>query len=482
MSVASIGSIPSQKYLSAGRTPSQDELVNKVNRYIRSFSRTSPEKFRSEIFKERRTLFADKLPNKSLAIIVGGTEYSRNLDIEFPFRQESNFYYLTGFDEPDSIALIEKKDESTHIYTLFVRSRDPAKELWTGLRAGVSGAESDFHADKALNNDLLIQTLTTVCKAAEKIFLIPAVTNKAKNELIESLLNKEQRQYEDSSHVVHKMRVVKSPYEIALIKRANNISGKGHVIAMLEGKLNQELIKLHRSHAKGRNEGEIQAVIESEFRKRGAQRLAYPTIVTSPKNCAILHYVQNSAYAKPGDLILVDAGCEYGYQAADITRTWPLSGKFTKEQAAIYNLVLKAQKAGIKAAVVDTTLEEIQKVSEKILVKGLQELGVVKGDLDAIAAKIRDFFPHGIGHFLGMDVHDVTGETDMNFKQVPLPAGAVITVEPGIYIAQDNTSVDPKWRGIGIRIEDNILITAEGPINLSSGIPKELLEIESMML
>lgn len=419
------------------------------------------------------------LPFNAPVIIAGGKEFPRNGDVEFPFRQESDFYYLTGFNEPDAIAVLEYSR-----YTLLVRPKDPEKEQWTGIRAGTEGAKETYRATHAKPIEELQAVVEKVCDASNKVFFVPAVANQELNGRIKSLLDQKGVECIDVTPILHRLRLVKSPYELSLLKQANIISGAGHVAAMAKGKLTQEMMQKNAKFQRGRNEGEIRSWLESIFTRGGAQHVAYPSIVASGANGTILHYVANDAYALPGDLVLIDAACEYGYLGADITRTWPLSGKFTEEQRTIYEIVLKTQKAGIEAARTGNTLAEIHDTCARIITESLVEIGIMKGDVDTLVQekRYRQFFPHSIGHFLGMDVHDVCGDQQPGAsKNVPLEPGMVITVEPGIYIKKDDETVDPKWRGIAVRIEDNIVITKEGPINLSAEIPREVDEIEAVM-
>ncbi len=459
--------------------PGSPELVRKVDHFVSEFPWNGPDRYRPKIYRQRREELMANLPSNAPLLVAGGKEFTRNLDVEFPFRQESDFYYLTGFDEPDAAAIIEYSR-----YTLIVRPRDPEKEQWTGYRAGTEGAKKNYEATHAHPSDELTATIEAVCKEAKKVFFIPAVANTALNEKIQTILKSTGVECVDVSDRVHKLRLVKTPYEIALLKQANIITWKGHVSAMVDGKLTREMMERDPKHARGRNEGEIRASLESAFTRGGAPRVAYPSIVASGANGTILHYVANNAYAQPGDLVLIDAACEYGYQGADVTRTWPVSGRFTPEQRAIYEIVLNVQKTGIEATRSGATIEEIHDHCARLLTASLVELGIMKGNVDKLveAKTYRQFFPHSIGHFLGMDVHDVCGEKDQGaYKQVKLEPGMVITIEPGIYIKKDDETVDPKWRGIAVRLEDNIVVTEGDPINLSGETPKEVDEVEAIM-
>jgi Xaa-Pro aminopeptidase len=293
---------------------------------------------------------------------------------------------------------------------------------------------------------------------------------------------------ESATPMVRELRLIKTPYEIALLRRAAEISARAHRLTMRSQRLTPEQQAQRPERALGRNEGEIQAKVEYHFRKHGAVRVGYPSISGAAANGCVLHYVTNSEYAQPGDLVLLDAGAEYGHYTADVTRTWPVSGRFTPEQKALYNVVLAAQEAGIAAAVPGSSLSQIHQVAVRKVTEGLVRLGLLQGEVDTLIAQKAHlpFFMHGTSHFLGMDVHDTSGAnlTREQGKNRPLAPGMAITVEPGIYIDPAmgrQRGLDPKWWGIGIRIEDDILITDGPPENLSAGAPKTVEAIEALM-
>lgn len=444
--------------------------------------------------RERREALLAQLPEKTAVVLVGGKELRRNNDVHFPFRQQTNFYYLTGFEEPNAVAILQNTPGQPRL-TMFVPPKDPAAETWTGRRAGPEGAQSIYGADAAFSIDQLEAKLPGLLQGAENLELLAAEStipdSKSKRPMSHASLDifrlmKQLRPNPtigDAASRVDELRVVKTPYEIALLKQACDITAKAHTKAMkAQGKA------ARKNPTAATNEGEIQARIESHFRKRGALRAGYPSIAGAGVNACILHYTTNNDPAKPGDLILVDAGAEYGYYTGDITRTWPISGTFTPEQKALYNLVLKAEEAGIQAVQPGATLASIHQGVVRILSEGLVALGLLPGPVeDRIEDKAYTrYFMHGTSHFLGMDVHDTSGNglSREAGKKRPLEPGMVLTIEPGLYIdpavAQAH-NVDPKWWGIGIRIEDNILVTPTGQENLTHKAPKTVEAIERLM-
>ncbi len=507
-----------------------------VAAYLASFPRFGPPPFNAEFHADRRRQFLAQLPPNSTVIVPGAANVLRNGDVDHPFRQESNFYYLTGFDEPDSVAILSNVP-GRPAFTLVVPPRDPARETWNGKRAGTEGALAKYGADQAFNNTDLDTVLADVAKHGGQVSVLPAVANPGLNARVQkaasvggSTLQQfwqklstvfealkqlhpavakvvsrlEERlaplvsrlippagQGFDPEAVINEMRLVKTPYEQALMRRACEISALSHINAMRRTQLSPAQVDAHPARAAGRNEGEIQAEVEHGFRRHGAVRNGYSSIAGGGANGCVLHYVTNTDFVKPGDLELVDAGAEYGYYTADVTRTWPISGKFTPEQKAIYDLVLKAQDSGIRMVRPGMTLKEIHENSVRVITQGLVDLGILKGDVDAL---IRDkayfkYFMHGTSHMMGMDVHDVvpkqkTGETSRPGQTLPLRPGMVFSVEPGIYIDPQvgrQEGIDPKWWGIGVRIEDDILVTDDGYENLSEQAPRTTEAIEATM-
>jgi Xaa-Pro aminopeptidase len=465
-------------------------------------------------FFERRQRFTAALGD-AMAVIPGAGECPRNGDVHFEFRQTSDFFFLTGFDEPDAVAVINPAHAKER-YVLFVRPRDREMEIWNGRRAGVEGAIATYGADAAYPIDQLDAKLREF--AVERPTLYYRLGNAAHDgritRLVADLRAARARGFsspiriEDPGPLLHELRLRKTPAEITRLRRACEISREAHAEAM-------------RYAAPGLHEYEVQAALEYVFRSRGSARNAYPSIVASGANACILHYVENTRRMAEGDLLLIDAGCEYGYMASDITRTFPVNGRFSGPQRAIYEIVLRANAAGIAAARPGVKYEVIHEAARRVLTEGLVELKLLPRSLaDSLAMHhYREFYMHGTGHWLGMDVHDV-GDYRLNGSSRALETGMVFTVEPGLYFDPERESVtftlreyseEEQWerryrlgttaarkleeeekakadkithpvprefRGIGVRIEDDILITATGHENLTAGTPKTVDEIE----
>jgi Xaa-Pro aminopeptidase len=465
-------------------------------------------------FFERRQRFAAALGD-GLAVIPGGVESLRNGDVHYEFRQASDFFFLTGFDEPDAVAIVNPAHAKER-FVLFVRPRDREMEIWNGRRAGTEGAIATFGADAAYTIDQLDAKLREY--AVERPALYYRLGNAHHDGRITRLVTELRAarargfaapvRIEDPGPLLHDLRLRKTPAEIDRLRRACAISRDAHAEAMRYAK-------------PGMHEYEVQAALEYVFRVSGAARNAYPSIVASGPNACILHYVENTRVMGAGDLLLIDAGCEYGYMAADITRTFPVSGRFSGPQKAIYEIVLRAQLAGIEAAKTGVKYEAVHDAARRVLTEGLVELKLLpRGVADSLAMHhYREFYMHGTGHWLGMDVHDV-GDYRMHGASRALEAGMVFTVEPGLYIDPERESVsyslreyseDEQWerryrlgiaaakkleeeekakaakvthpvpkefRGIGVRIEDDVLITAAGREILTAGTPKTVDEVE----
>ncbi|MDA0351941.1 MAG: aminopeptidase P N-terminal domain-containing protein [Chloroflexi bacterium] len=431
------------------------------------------------MFAERRAELMESMrahADNTAAIFVSARELIRNSDVYFEFRQDSTFFYLTGFDEPDSVALLRPGAEAPFI--LFVRPHDPETAIWVGARSGVDGAIAQHGADEAYPIEELAERLPKLLAEAETLYYPLGVDDE-----VDALVSKHvarrregsQRgatplaSLRDPSPIVDEMRLHKSEPEAAALNRAVTLTGHGFDLAM-------------RATRPGMHEYEVQALMEAEFRRLGSRRNGYPSIVAGAHDSCILHYTTNRKELREGDLLLIDAGAEWDYYTADVTRTWPVSGKFTPEQRAVYDVVLRAQRAGIAAAQPGAPLDGVHKAALRAVVEGLVELGILEGDIDTLIddEAYRPFFMHGTSHWLGMDVHDVGRYRD-GTESVALRPGMCFTVEPGIYIAPDNQDVPVQYRGIGIRIEDDILITADGHTNLSGHIPSDPDEIEAII-
>jgi Xaa-Pro aminopeptidase len=412
----------------------------------------------------------------AVAIFLGARMVTRSRDTEYPFRQDSDFWYLTGFDHPNSVAVL--RTDGGPEYTLYVEPRDREKETWTGFRPGVESACEDFGADEAHPVSEFSSGLPTLLKKAKRIYHVLGQMADVDRRIIETLESMHLRSRQDAApadaivdprSIVHEMRLFKEPAELDIMRRAATISHEAH-------RTGAALV-----HS-GAYEYEIEAAIEYTFRRRGARGAAYTTIVGSGSNGTILHYVTNSEKLQEGELVLVDAGCELEGYASDITRTYPVDGQFTPAGRAVYEVVLAAQQAAIGQAQPGKTLTEIHDAAVQTLVEGLVELELLSGNVEELIARdaYRPFFMHKTSHWLGLDVHDV-GNYWRGTTQRPLETGMVFTIEPGLYIAPDNEEVSAEFRGIGIRLEDNIAITHDGCENLTASLPTAPDEIEALV-
>lgn len=420
--------------------------------------------------------FMRRMDQKSVAIIPAAREATRSNDTQYRFRQDSDFYYLTGFEEPDAIAVIAPGREQK--FTLFVRPRDPEQEIWVGRRAGVEGAKSEFGADESFPVAEFPEKLLEILDGAESLYYRLGVYTDLDDRIIRKIaemraLNRKPihppRTIIDPATIVHEMRVLKSPEEIELMQIAADIAAEAHVEAM-------------KTVKPGMKEYEVEAQIEQLFRRRGASGPSYNSIVGAGANATILHYMSNDGELGDGDLLLIDAGAEYKGYASDITRTFPINGRYTEGQREIYDLVLETQMACIEMVRPGTTHDELKQHSVEMLTEGMVRLGLLKGKpADLIQEeKYKQFYMHGLGHLLGIDVHDV-GIYYYDKQSRALEPGVVMTVEPGIYVAPDTKDIPEKYLGIGVRIEDDVLCTSNGPRVLTTKVPKQADEIEALM-
>lgn len=420
--------------------------------------------------------FMRRMDQDSIAIIPSARETTRSNDTHYRFRQDSDFLYLTGFDEPDSIAVITPGREQK--YTLFVRPRDPAQEIWVGRRAGVEGAKTELGADEAFPIAEFNEKLLDLLDGSKVLYYRLGVNEEMDKQLISAIasvrtLNRKPiavpQTIIDPATIVHEMRVIKSDEEIEIMQTAADIAAEAHVEAM-------------KAVRPGMKEYEVEALIEQIFRRRGANGPAYTSIVGAGANATVLHYINNDGELRDGELLLVDAGAEYKGYASDITRTFPISGRYSQGQREIYDLVLKAQMACVDLVRPGTTHEQLKQHSIEVLTEGMVELGLLKGSPEELIKekKYEQFYMHGLGHMLGIDVHDV-GVYYQDKKSRPLEPGVVMTVEPGIYVAPDTKDIPEKYLGIGVRIEDDVLCTNNGPRVLTSKVPKQAEEIEALM-
>ena len=427
------------------------------------------------IFTERRQRLGANLPPNAAVVIAGASTQYRNADSSYAFRQDSNFWYLTGFNEAEATLVVLTDDSQITKSIAFVPEKDKLKEIWDGYRAGPEGAVKDHGFDEAFNNSEINDQLPELLKGRDRVFY-PVGKNAGLDqniiEWIKTAKSKDRHSsaidIADASSKVGNQRLIKDAYEIDLMKKACRISAESHVEAM-------KFVK------PGMTEQEMEAFYLYEFAKRGGRFSAYTPIVAGGENACVLHYVENSKPLLDGDLLLVDAGCEYDFYASDITRTFPVSGKFTDAQLAIYEVVLEAESKAIAAVSVNNNVMDAQIISEKVVTQGLIDLGILTGSLDDLHAKgaFKEFYMHKIGHWLGIDVHDA-GDYMENDQFMQFKPGMVTTIEPGIYIPS-SANVDDKWKGIGIRIEDDILVTPDGNENLTEFVPSDPKEIEALM-
>ena len=409
-------------------------------------------------YKKRRDKLLKKISSNSLGIIFANEFKVRSNDTNYPFRQNSDFYYLSGFKE-DKSALIFLKNKKETKTILFVAKKDKKLELWNGKRLGVDGAKDRFLVDEVFCIDELQAKLKSYLESVDKLyfdFMLDYSKVKLLKRYAKSLYT-----HKNIAPLIHKMRLIKSSAEIELIKKAIAITKDAHT----------SLIKMDKV---GKNEYELLAELEYIFKKNGAYSDAYTSIVACGNSANTLHYIDNDKPLIDGELILIDAGCEYEYYASDITRTIPVNNTFTKPQKELYELVLNTQLKVIGMIKPHIKRSDLQKMAVKLLTKGLVKFGILKGDVKKLIKKekYKKYYPHGIGHWMGLDVHDMCPYKDKKGKEIRLKEGMVLTIEPGIYIDKDDKKAPKRYRGIGIRIEDNILITKDGHENLSKDILK----------
>ena len=430
-------------------------------------------------FQERRDRLAEEMGPHSIAIIATSPVAMRNRDADYKFRADSSFFYLTGFAEPEAVAIIETFEsiDEGYTYSLFCRERDREMEIWHGYRAGVDGAVEDYDADEAYAIDLLDEEIIEKLLNKQKLFYRMGQQADFDARVAKWIAeaNGESRkgtsapaQVIQLDRILDEMRLHKSTQEIELMQIASTISAQAHTRAM-------QAVK------PGMMEYALEAELNYIFGQNGCVP-SYNSIVGGGENGCILHYVENDKVLKDGDLVLIDAACEYQLYASDITRTFPVNGKFSPEQKALYEVVLKAQLAAIDAVRIGNSYKEPHRIAVRILVQGLLDLGLMQGNIEQIieSESFHQFYMHGTGHWLGMDVHDV-GSYKIEGEWRVYEEGMAVTVEPGLYIAPDDETVDEKWRGIGIRIEDDVVVTKDGPRVLTAAVVKTVEEIEALM-
>lgn len=428
------------------------------------------------LFQERRQKVAEKLGD-GILVVASMPEAKRNGNVEHPFRQDSNLYYLTGFEEPQSIFVFRpgRKPETV----LFLREKDVERETWDGFRFGTQQTKEDFKIDEVYPIEQFEERIAGLMAKSDRLYFRfqknPEVDQWMNDALINQKLATGRSGYGllpvyDADEFMGEFRVVKSDLDIQNHRTACELTAESH----------KELMKYVKP---GMNERELEGYFLYNIMKRGAARVGYNSIVAGGANACTLHYVFNDQTLKDGDLLLVDAGGEYNYFTSDITRTYPVNGRFTKPQAEIYQAVLDVQKKVIAAVRPGLPFNDLQDLGTQLLTEALLELGLLQGrkeDIIAAGAQ-KKYYPHGIGHFLGMDVHDAGLYLDRKGKRREIEPGMVFTVEPGIYIPWNDETAAEKYRGIGVRIEDNILVTNNGIDNLTKDCPKEIADIEKVM-
>jgi Xaa-Pro aminopeptidase len=423
------------------------------------------------IYKARRAEVAKRMEDNSILILSSSKLVSRNNDTTFPFRQDSNFFYLTGFQEPDSVLIVHSDGRSI----LFCREKNPDLEKWDGFMWGPAAAQENFGFDEAHDINLIDEILPNLIRGHKTLNALigknlnfdAKITN-----WINTANSMERHQgnidLKNFSNQLGSMRLIKDETEISLIRKSCEIAAVSHKAVMQKAKV-------------GMSEYDLETMYMNEFKVNGSREASYTPIIAGGARACILHYIDNDQQIEDGELVLVDAGCEYGMYASDITRTYPINGQFTGEQKAVYDVVLEAHNAACHAAKVGNPCTDPQRISEKSLSQGLKDIGLLDGSLDEILDKklFREFYYHKIGHWMGLDVHDDCPYA-IDGKEILFQENMVMTIEPGVYV-NDTANVDDRWKGIGIRIENDILITSDGYENLTAKVPVETEEIEQLM-
>lgn len=428
--------------------------------------------------KQNRKAFIEKMGSGGVAIFASAPPAKWNHDTEYLYRPDPNFYYLTGFEEPESICVIAP-EHSKYQYILFVRPKDKQAEIWNGKRVGVKDARKRYGADKVYPIEKFSEKIGKYLQGAERLYYTLGSNEHVDTEIL-SLFTQSVRSrirsgkgfdtLVDPSPILSELRLIKNETELQRIQMATEITVAGHAAAM-------------KAVRPGMYEYDLEALVESTFRMNGAGGPAFPTIVASGDNATILHYTTNDRQIKDETLVLIDAGAEYGRYCGDVTRTFPANGTFTEAQKEIYQLVLDAHHAIIDGIRPGVSIDEPHQKSIELLTESMLSLGLLKGKAEKLIEKekYRQFYMYRIGHMLGLDVHDVNciSEPDGEFKT--FQPGMVMTIEPGLYVADDTKNVPPAYLGIGVRIEDDILITESGCEVLTDGVPKEIDEVEALV-
>jgi Xaa-Pro aminopeptidase len=433
-------------------------------------------------FSNHRHALLQGMSDNSIAVIPSAKLQVRNRDADFPFRQSSDFFYLTGFTEDNAcLVLIKKLNENTNKVEqqaiLFCQPKVKEMEIWTGYRLGQEAAITGLAMDQAFAIEDLDQQLPNLMSDCEQVYGLWGSDKQWDQTLIAAIENVKLKTRTGVSAptallaiepLLHELRLMKSDAEIVLMKTAADLSAQAHINAM-------------EAVTPGMYEYQLEGLMRNHCAQNGSRFDAYTSIVGSGHNACILHYNDNNQKINDGDLVLIDAGCEINHYASDITRTFPANGKFSDEQKALYQLVLDSQLAAIAEVKPGNTFNHPHEAALKVLTQGLVDLGLLIGDVATLIEKeaYKPFYMHKTGHWIGLDVHDV-GAYKIKGKWRELKPGMVLTVEPGLYVAPDDTSVDEKWRGIGIRIEDDILVTETGHQVLSENVPKSVVDIEAL--
>ncbi|EPJ55327.1 MAG: aminopeptidase P [Osedax symbiont Rs2] len=434
------------------------------------------DKITAQEFSQRRDTLMQQLEDNSAVVIQSATMQKRNSDVDYLFRQDSTFFYFTGFNEPDALLLLKKVSGKVE-YHLFCQPRNKEMEIWFGYRCGEQGVLDNYQAEFAYSSECIDEQMPKLLNGTAKLYY--SFTRERLTQQVQLWLSSMRKlsrqgviaplQLQQLDELSDEMRLIKSGAEQQMLRRASSISAQAQIKAMQETKV-------------GVMEYQLDAHIQHHFAINGCPQAAYPSIVGGGKNACILHYIDNSVALQDKQLVLIDSGAEYQYYAGDITRTFPVNGKYSPEQRALYEVVLKANTQCIEMVAPGTGWDEIHDRAVLVITSGLVELGLLQGDVDELISTeaYREFFMHKLGHWLGMDVHDV-GNYKVDGQWRELAPGMVMTVEPGIYVSPDNTQVDERWRGIGIRIEDDVLVTETGCEVMTWEVPKEIDQIEALM-
>jgi Xaa-Pro aminopeptidase len=431
--------------------------------------------FDMNIFAERRKKVAQAIPGGAL-VVAAHPELIRNDDVHYPYRQDSNLFYLTGWEEPESVLIIRPGCNPETV--MFVRRRDRERETWDGFRYGPEGCEKEFGIQKCYPIDEFEKVAPTLLKEVEKVYY-RLYKNPKMDEKMQGVLERTKQMQgrtgygilsiHDADTLLGEMRLVKSEYELTQLREACEITAQGHLAAM-------------RFTRPGVNERQVQGVLAHHFYMNGSAREGYGYIVASGNAATTLHYNFNDQICNDGDLLLIDAGAEFNYYTGDITRTFPVNGKFTDEQGKVYEAVLKVQKQILDFVKPGIVFKDLHEMGTSLLTDAMLELGLLSGRKDDLIQALaqKKYYPHGIGHWLGLDVHDA-GLYFKNGEPRPIEANMCFTIEPGLYIPADDSSAPAKYRGIGVRIEDNVRVTSHGIENMTSSVPKEIADLEKVV-